>query len=113
MVGIAPQGLNNFFFYLVPLLLTILYSITGSDYVLVSWLDEVLIFFIEDWVSNFNMLIVFLSSLFLLHSFFNEKASWSYAWATSTYALQVAFWEYIVIVKSADAIRYIRPSWNK
>ena len=45
-------GLVAIYSYLVPLLLSVIYMIFGANFFLFSWLDNVLVFLIEHYISN-------------------------------------------------------------
>ena len=44
--------------YLIPFALSVIYMIFGDNFFLFSWVDSVLVFLIEHWVSNTQPLIV-------------------------------------------------------
>ena len=66
--------MTNFFAYALPFVLTVLYFITGSDWILVYWLDNVLIFLIEHWVSNYNIFIMIFTSIVLIRAIATESS---------------------------------------
>ena len=78
---------TNFYAYSLPFILTVLYLITGSDWLLVYWLDDVLIFLIEHWISNYNVFIMFFTFVVLLRALTKATNSTSYIITALLYGL--------------------------
>ena len=102
---------TNFFAYAPPFMLTVMYYITGSDWILVYWLDNMLIFLIEHWVSNYNIFIIMFASITVLRAI-STKSSRGYWIMAVLYLLQATLWEWVVLTRSVASIRYLDPSWN-
>ena len=78
---------TNFYAYSPTFILTVLYLITGSDWLLVYWLDDVLIFLIEHWISNYNVFIMFFTFVVLLRALTKATNSTSYIITALLYGL--------------------------
>ena len=78
---------SNILAYSIPAVLTVLYFITGSDWLLVYWLDNVLIFFIEHWLSNYNVLIIIFTVIVLLRGYSNTNNTLSFIVMALLYGL--------------------------
>ena len=100
-------ALLSFFTYMLPFLLTNLYFITGSDWILVYWLDDVLVALIEHYVSNINPILTVVTLTVMFHAFANGKNSKEYLWTAFFYTLIAVLWEWVTLEVSVAAIRHL------
>ena len=104
-------GLVAIYSYLVPLLLSVLYMIFGANFFLFSWLDNALVFLIEHYISNVQLVLLgsVLFSIWAIRAYVG-------LYHLTTMLLQslitLYYWDRIMY-KSVNAIRYLDPTWNK
>ena len=95
-----------------------IYGLFGADFILVAWVDELLAWLIEHYVSNFTFLaFVFggLIWLFLIWAWLSPSLSGGadiVVLFTITQALLGLLW-WLTMQVSVNAIRRVDPAWNK
>ena len=94
----------------IPFCLTIIWAILGADWWLVYWVDDVLIFLIEHWISNYNLMAI-LITLFTIFFAITPQTKEMYDITAVIYGVFALMFEIMTISVSANAIRYIDPTW--
>ena len=96
--------------YTIPFWLTIILAILGADWWLVYWVDDVLIFLIEHWISNYNLIVIFFT-LYIIFYAISPHTKELYDVTAVIYGILALLFEYMTIIVSTNAIRHIDPSW--
>ena len=102
--------LFNAMAFTIPFWVTIIYAILGADWWAVYWVDDVLLFLIEHWISNYNMFAI-IFTLYIMFYAISSRTKQMYDVTAVIYGVLALMFEYMVIIVSTNAIRYIDPTW--
>ena len=106
-------SIASLYFYQLPFFLTVIYFIFGADWLLVYWVDDLLKYVIEYYVSNISIFMIFLTTVITLQAFSDNQKTDGYIYTAIFFALISGFWEWVVLTSSVAAIRHVDPSWRK
>ena len=118
-VGFVPT-LLSFFAYIVPLFLTLVYFIFGSEFILFVWIDNVLVFLITHWVSNvtplvhiFSLLIYFYYIAFIYEEDAQTKGLLAFFYISIVFEVLIGYkYTQQTMESSGDACRHLNPQWD-
>ena len=123
IILLFTPALVAFYAYIVPFVLTVIYALFGGDGFLFGWVDVVLGFLIEHYLSNVQLLfpLVVLGVWQSLSSIETDGNYWSLEQEANEYHLATVLLELVIVFyywdrtmfMSVDAIRHLRPTWQK
>ena len=111
------------FLFIVPLYLSILllwpvgmlqllFLLVGADFILFRWLDNLIIFFLQYWVSFMTPFIMFTTVGVGISYIVSEDSREEFAVVLAIYAAISYYYLKRTMEKSPDAIRFVDPKWN-
>ena len=86
VIIIAVPALLNIYAYWLPFWITLFYWVFGAEFVLIRWVDNLLMFLIEHWISNYNVFIMFFGVIIILAAISQETEA-GYAVMAFLYAI--------------------------
>lgn len=101
----------TYFAFGLPLAITLIYMI--SFQALSPWLNNILAFLIEHWVSNISIVILVLILVVLLRAFFSASSTSGYLRLGIIYGLLGTLFQWLILRFSADSVRFVTPDWDK
>ena len=86
---------SYFWGFVIPTTFTLLYLVFGSSWWILSWLDEVVSWLIEHWISNLSPIVELVTVINIFVLIGGGEDSESYWYLLLIYSLQASLWQWM------------------